>query len=1467
MVQNNWRLLLLGLVLLLALGLRLHGINWDSGYAFHPDERSIYMQSDCMYRLVTNHPQISDCVHDRPEIVPGVPSTTVFFNADESPLNPRWFPIGSLVLYIALIIRLIIEPFLDLGALDMRFALRGLTAFADVGTILFIYLIGVRIYGRRVGLLAAVLIALAAIHIQNAHFFRPEALLVMFVSGAFWAMLRVLEKRRNNDWLLLGVFVGLAFATKVTVLPLIIPFCLTVVLALFSGDLKLRKFPTVRKVMRVGTWALTSIVLATLVFLFWMPYALLDFGKFLNDIAWEAGIAREAGRMPYTVQYIGSAPFWYELRQSTLWGMGVPLGLAAWGGVVFAIYIAFRRRHVGDILLLSWIVPSFLVIGIFEVKFLRYIFPIMPFIILMGSRLLLDAVEWAKNNCPRLTWPAILLVVTVVMSTAFYSLALQGMYGKVHPAVVASRWINDHVPNGTTILTDNHWDEGIPNLGQYEVRQIPIYEIDGAQKTKNLARDLDEGEYLVFYSNRTYGSISRVPERYPDSAHYYRLLFSSQLGYRLEKSFTSYPQFLGIEFIDDPFTRAGLMEPVAFQHTPKATISLNLGYADENVINYDHPRVLIFKKIDRLSRNDLERLLSSSSSIAQENSDLGMMLSKEEMDTVEAAGTWLDIFAPGSWTNRFPVVAWLLLVEMIYIISLPLAYFLLRGLPDRGLALGRVLGLIGVGYTTWLLVSLKWMSFSRASVLVAILIMAALSGLVLWRHRTEFFEFLRRHWGLALLLEGLFIAAFLSFVMIRMANPDLWHPFRGGEKPMDLAYFTAVIKSSSMPPYDPWFSGGYLNYYYWGFFLMGILTKTTGIVPVVAYNLAIPLTFALSVTASFSVVYNLAEGVRRSRFNAPTLFCIPLQEKESVGVGWRWFGSPIMAGIIGMFFVAVIGNLDGVVQLANGIWTVLIHGDNYPTFDFWRSSRVLPDLSNATSGIAYWLSDSNTETLDISMHITEFPFFSFLFGDLHPHVLVIPVTLLIIGLGMSLASSLRTCTVWELWPSLIALAVATGSLWAINAWDYPAYLCLSVAAIALGILLRRGVLHQRLRLFVILVVGLVLISVASFFPYHQSYRTFAPLVSIAKWQTPFPSFMLIHGLFIFVVATFFIVKSWKFLVNLAMVPLPILQKFGDRANPIPERNVLALWMIVTCITLTVMLYAAITGYWTVAFLLALLYLMVLTLRRVLKEKGAEFTGFAVTMVGLALIISVGVDFVRIGNDIGRMNTVFKLYLEVWVLLALASAFFLWYLTSGGFFSLTKRTVLKLIWVNTLGFLLVSSLVYTVLGTRGKLADRFNVLPLTLDGSAYLEDALHIEEERYLELKWDAEAIQWFQENVEGTPVVLEAATEQYRWGSRIATYTGLPTLIGWPWHQMQQRRGYQGAVNVRQTIVTEIYETTDTIDAIDLLRRYRVRYVVVGPLERAYYSPDGLTKFDSMVGYQLEMAYQTPEVKIFKVVD
>jgi len=236
------------------------------------------------------------------------------------------------------------------------------------------------------------------------------------------------------------------------------------------------------------------------------------------------------------------------------------------------------------------------------------------------------------------------------------------------------------------------------------------------------------------------------------------------------------------------------------------------------------------------------------------------------------------------------------------------------------------------------------------------------------------------------------------------------------------------------------------------------------------------------------------------------------------------------------------------------------------------------------------------------------------------------------------------------------------------------------------------------------------------------------------------------------------------------------------------------------------------------------------------------------------------------GDIDRMNTVFKFYLQAWVLWGVVAAYALARLgllgpPRPGRWAEAGRAL----WVALLVLLLAGTSVYPVLGTRERLRDRFNILPLTADGAAFMERAVYHDPHGPIELRWDYDAIRWLQENVKGSPVVMEGRTPLYRWGSRISVYTGLPTVLGWDWHQKQQRWGYRWAVDQRARDVAAFYSTPDPQEAMALLRRYGVKYVIVGQLERLYYPREGLAKFDAMEGKYLELVYRNRETRIYRV--
>jgi uncharacterized membrane protein len=258
--------------------------------------------------------------------------------------------------------------------------------------------------------------------------------------------------------------------------------------------------------------------------------------------------------------------------------------------------------------------------------------------------------------------------------------------------------------------------------------------------------------------------------------------------------------------------------------------------------------------------------------------------------------------------------------------------------------------------------------------------------------------------------------------------------------------------------------------------------------------------------------------------------------------------------------------------------------------------------------------------------------------------------------------------------------------------------------------------------------------------------------------------------------------------------------------------------------------------------------------------------FWLFLVAVAVGLTFAVEVIVVKGDISRMNTTFKFYMQVWVLLGISAAVALGWLADR---LADWQGWGKTLWTGSLWLLVGASFLYVPLATRGKMIDRFvPSMPPGLDGNAYMTQAVYNDNGQDYPLKWDYELIIWLENNVKGTPVVAEGQTPEYRWGSRISINTGLPAIIGWNWHQRQQRALMPGQViDTHESDLQTLYNTADVNEARRILDQYNVRYVVIGALEHLYYDPVGLSKFDQMVDQGLlRVAYENEGVKLYEVV-
>lgn len=826
------------------------------------------------------------------------------------------------------------------------------------------------------------------------------------------------------------------------------------------------------------------------------------------------------------------------------------------------------------------------------------------------------------------------------------------------------------------------------------------------------------------------------------------------------------------------------------------------------------------------------------------------MMNEIQLQTQSAGGSWAELFNRAAAINVYPaltVAAWYFMILAIGAVFYPLTRPVFSGLSDRGWGVSRLFGLLLLSLSVWLTASLGG-TFSRRTIWLCFAGWALLSGFVLLRSREEFLRELRGNWRRIGTAELVFALLFLFFLLIRFGNPDLWHPYKGGEKPMDFSYFNAVIKSTILPPYDPWFSGGTLNYYYYGFFVSGLLTKWIGIIPSVAYNLILATWYAFLGTGAYSIGTTIY-GTLRSKADEASITKAGVITVAFLQV----FGNLGTYGIIGaqtvklgQEFLRQQGSSSeglqafffGLLQLARGRKFQLYPGDWY-----WIPSRAIPGEP-----------------------ITEFPYFTFLYGDPHAHLFALPITVLALSWVVSFVlsdfeSSRRIA--WLRWSAgLIGSGVILGSLIPTNTWDFPTYFLICVSAI-LYVSMKSdfGFGVGRARKIWIAAVSSVLLTVVSiglFYPYLQ---TNSRETSIQLWsgdRTPQWSYIMHWGLFLFAIVTWFFHETSDWLSN---VKVSAFRRFYQRI-----RGGLAA-AAVSC--------AGMIGFFVMqkaAVALIAFPLMVWALLLVLRPDQAPLKRVLLFWIGTALFITLFVEFSALRGDIGRMNMVFKLYNQAWVLLSISAAAAI-ALTIDRFRADDRAAAesgakpgSRTVWRTALVVLVCGGALFTVTASLDKITDRIDrSAPHTLDGMAYMDNASYGQDGFTMDLSQDARAIRWLQDHVAGSPAIVEGHATEYKWGNRMTVYTGLPSVVGWNYHQRQQRTMMTDAVWDRVHDVGAFYETTSETEARAFLEKYGVRYVAVGQLERGLYSDAGIAKFEEFNGSAWTEVYRDRDTAIYEV--
>jgi YYY domain-containing protein len=805
------------------------------------------------------------------------------------------------------------------------------------------------------------------------------------------------------------------------------------------------------------------------------------------------------------------------------------------------------------------------------------------------------------------------------------------------------------------------------------------------------------------------------------------------------------------------------------------------------------------------------------------------------------------------------------------------------------------------------------------------------------------FAWLRSSWRMLLGYEALFALALLFLALLRshdlgFVGPNPW----GTERPMDYALFNAIRQSERFPPHDPWMAGYSINYYYFGYLLMACATMLSGLSPAVAYNLSLALVFALAALGASGLVYNLvgltrpegkglrgqqaadekafALGTRRSAFSRwPAMLLavvLVLFAGNQGGALQLLVGDYRVVALDGRQVVsAVVQAIGGVSQISVpnpteaveiGVIDSLEGRDATGEFNWWWPSRSVWDT--------YWECDQSTGACTTVRRyvITEFPFFSFWLGDMHPHVMALPFGLLAMALALHTIARPALPAFGrrrEGWLELVLVGIVLGSLYVINSWDLPTYVLLFLGALAVRFARDRVAVGERPRAenhrpgtrdqgpktqdtearqgaeemlhgdvalaltthdsqlkhsalsaqHVVLAfarqAGIVLLAAfALFLPFHLTFR------SLVGGKEPLVDIPLLGGITRTIgFVTWGRTELHQFLIIFGLFLVPLVAHVllqGRRAWAADEGSLLRWWPWATLLALALGV--------AIGFpLFALLPLGLGAARLAFVRAEEPAAAFTLGAFALGCAVCFGTELVYIRDTFeSRFNTIFKFYYQVWLIWGVLAAYAVWFLVAGRRTSDRGSEAGRRV-----GRFALSSL---VLGLFVALLAGALVYPWHTAGQAFAEGqqvglAGVTPRERTPD---GAASIAWLRANARGDDVLLEAVGPAYDVGSLgfggVSSATGLAAVMGWEGHQKQWRGGQPAVyeqIEPRAADVATIYSTADVSLAQQLLQKYGVDLIYVGGAERGTYPPEGLEKL-AQIG---EVVFQQGDVTIYRM--
>jgi YYY domain-containing protein len=809
-------------------------------------------------------------------------------------------------------------------------------------------------------------------------------------------------------------------------------------------------------------------------------------------------------------------------------------------------------------------------------------------------------------------------------------------------------------------------------------------------------------------------------------------------------------------------------------------------------------------------------------------------------------------------------LTWYLILTVLGWLTFPLVYQLFPALSDRGYTLARTIGMLVWGYVFWLFVSLGFARNNLGGIIFALAILIALSAWSLITHYSSIITFLRSNKSLIVTTEILFLLAFAFLAVARAANPEL----ASTEKPMELMFINSILRSETFPPQDAWLSGYGISYYYFGYVMTAMLARLSDINGSTAHNLMTSLIFALGAIGSFGIVYNLLSSLRITHYELRNPQSV-MRNSEIVNRKYPMGTmSSIATALLAPLFLLLVSNFEALLEVlhrrglfwikdpvtgsyTSAFWTWLDMKElSQPPIEplgwmpdrylwWWRASRVIQD---------YDITGGHREVID------EFPFFSFLLGDLHPHVLAIPFGLLAVSVALNifLGGARGKINVFSarlnIAPTGFAFAaLVLGGLAFLNTWDILIAAALIVSAFALWRANEDGWAWARLEELILFALPLGILSLLLYFPFYLGFSSQAGgILPNFMYPTRGMHLWVMWGTLFIPILTFLLYvwikeparPNWKLALTIGLGStffLALLTLLVGMLGFVVEKDFVTATLASYNMTVSQFLSAtSLRRLKHIGSLVTLLVVLIPTLAFLFARNKEQETSneenlepessslvthhvslpFVFLLLTLGTLLILAPEFVYLRDQFGyRINTVFKFYYQAWMLLSLVAAFGVGYVLQRlrGFADVMIRVLI--------GVVIFCGLLYPVFGLMTKTNNFKPVFGYNLN------DFVRIQREN----ADDAAGIEFLLTQPEG--VVAEAVGGGYSYYGRVSTHTGYPTVLGWIGHEAQWRGGYQ-LHGTREADIEMLYATARWDDAKTIIDRYNIRYIFIGNLER-----------------------------------